>query len=315
MININNFSQDSHIPVMLNEVINFLKPQKNEIFFDGTFGAGGYSKAILESCDCQVYALDCDHNVQKFVDRMVKKFPQNFKFSFGKFSQIKEILAKYNISEVDGVVLDIGVSSMQLDERNRGFSFDSTQKLDMRMDQNQLLSAYEVINNFSAEELTKIIREYGDEPKAKRIAEKIVARRDKQMITSCCELANIVRSLYIGYYKTDPATRTFQAIRIFVNNELEELKLALDNALKILKKGGRMVVVSFHSLEDKIVKDFFRAQAGLMQSVSRYEPDLIQQMPKIVQLLNKSAVEPSDLEIEKNPRSRSAKLRAIVKLQ
>jgi 16S rRNA (cytosine1402-N4)-methyltransferase len=307
-------NQYNHIPVMLNEVLSFLKPQKNEIFFDGTFGAGGYSQAILETGDCKVFAVDRDKNVEKFVEKLLKKFPQNFKFNFAKFSEIKEILAKHDIQNIDGVVLDVGVSSMQLDERARGFSFDSTQKLDMRMDQSQELSAYEVVNQFSVEELTKIIRDFGDEPKAKRIAEKIATNRSKQMITSCCELADIVRSLYVGYYKTDPATRTFQALRIFVNNELEELRLALDSALRLLKKGGRMVVVSFHSLEDKIVKDFFKASAGITQSVSRYEPDIVKQVPKILQLLNKSAIEPSYIEVKSNPRSRSAKLRAIIKL-
>ena len=314
MINANFVNQDSHIPVMLNEVLSFLQPQKNQIIFDGTFGAGGYSQAILESCDCEVIAVDRDKNVEKFVDKVLKKFPQNFKFNFAKFSQIKQVLANHHIENIDGVVLDVGVSSMQLDERQRGFSFDSTQKLDMRMDQTQELSAYEVVNQFSIEDLTKIIRDFGDEPKAKKIAEKIATKRSKQTITSCCELADIVRSLYVGYYKTDPATRTFQALRIFVNNELEELRLALDSALHLLKKGGRMVVVSFHSLEDKIVKDFFRSKSGITQSVSRYEPQAFEQMPKILQLLNKSAIEPSELEVKNNPRSRSAKLRAIVKL-
>ena len=314
MINANFVNQESHIPVMLNEVLRFLQPQKNQIIFDGTFGAGGYSQAILESCDCKVIAVDRDKNVQKFVDKILEKFPQNFKFNFAKFSQIKQVLANHDLEKIDGMVFDVGVSSMQLDERQRGFSFDSTQKLDMRMDQTQELSAYEVVNQFSVEDLTKIIRDFGDEPKAKKIAEKIATKRGKQTITSCCELADIVRSLYVGYYKTDPATRTFQALRIFVNNELEELRLALDSALHLLKTGGRMVVVSFHSLEDKIVKDFFRSKSGITQSVSRYEPQAVEQMPKILQLLNKSAIEPSDLEVKKNPRSRSAKLRAIIKL-
>jgi len=314
MIETKFLNQDNHIPVMLNEVLGFLKPQKNEIFFDGTFGAGGYSQAILESCDCSVIAVDRDNNVQKFVDKILEKFPQNFKFNFAKFSQIKQVLANHDLEKIDGVVLDVGVSSMQLDERQRGFSFDSTQKLDMRMDQTQELSAYEVVNEFSVEDLTKIIRDFGDEPKAKKIAQKIATNRSKQTITSCCELADIVRSLYVGYYKTDPATRTFQALRIFVNNELEELRLALDSALHLLKKGGRMVIVSFHSLEDKIVKDFFRSKSGITQSVSRYEPQAFEQMPKILQLLNKSAIEPSDLEVKKNPHSRSAKLRAVIKL-
>lgn len=174
MINSNLFKEDSHIPVMLDEVLRFLKPQKNEIYFDGTFGAGGYSQAILESCDCRVIAVDRDKNVEKFVDKLFKKFPKNFIFNFAKFSQIKEVLENNYIEKIDGVVLDVGVSSMQLDERERGFSFDSNQKLDMRMDQTQELSAYEVVNEFSVEDLTKIIRDFGDEPKAKKLPKKLL---------------------------------------------------------------------------------------------------------------------------------------------
>ncbi|GDX35654.1 ribosomal RNA small subunit methyltransferase H [Alphaproteobacteria bacterium] len=303
-----------HIPVMLNEVLSFLKPQANEIYFDGTFGAGGYSSAILQSCNCQVYAVDQDHTVDKFVKKLQENFPKNFHFAYAKFSQVKEVLRSFAVEQVDGVVLDIGVSSMQFDEKIRGFSFDSHDKLDMRMNQNQELSAFEVVNNFSEEQLSEIIYKFGDEPKAKKIARKITTQRCKQTITSCCELADIVRSLYVGYYKTDPATRTFQALRIYVNNELEELSQALKNSLEILKSGGRMVVVTFHSLEDKIVKDFFREKSGYFKGQSRYLPDLNPVLNIELKLLNKSAIEPSDLEVKRNPRSRCAKLRSVVKL-
>jgi len=303
-----------HIPVMLEEVLSFLKPQANEIYFDGTFGAGGYSQAILQSCNCQVYAVDQDQAVDKFVKKLQAEFPKNFHFAFAKFSQVKEILKSFAVEKVDGVVLDIGASSMQFDEKSRGFSFDSNDRLDMRMNQNQELSAFEVVNNFSEEQLSEIIYKFGDEPKAKKIAQKITTQRSKHLITSCCELADIVRSLYVGYYKTDPATRTFQALRIYVNNELEELREVLNNSLKVLKSKGRMVVVTFHSLEDKIVKDFFREKSGYFKGQSRYLPDLNTELNIELKLLNKSAIEPSEFEVKNNPRSRSAKLRSIVKL-
>ena len=303
-----------HIPVLLREVLKYLNPTDHEIYCDATFGAGGYSQAILDSAKCTIIALDRDTSVNKFVEKLKAKYPENFIFSNAKFSEIKEVFKKNKIDKVDGIVFDVGVSSMQLDEKNRGFSFDSTEKLDMRMDQTQGISAFEVVNNYSSQDLAKIIKDFGDEPKAYKIAQKIANKRSKQTITSCCELADIVRSLYVGYYKTDPATRTFQALRIYVNNELEELKKALVEGLNLLKKGGRMVVVSFHSLEDKIVKEFFKTKAGLNQGVSRYQPLFIEEKNGEIKLLNTSVVMADDEELKINNRARSAKLRAIIKM-
>ena len=205
---------------------------------------------------------------------------------------------------------------MQLDERERGFSFDSDEKLDMRMDRNQSLSAFEVVNHESEENLAKIIKEFGEEIKAKIIAKKIVALRKENPIKNCSDLAKIVRSFYYGYHKTDPATKTFQALRIFVNQELEELKMALEASVKLLKKGGRLVVVSFHSLEDKIVKDFLKEQAGLSQSYSRYQPEcsLPKNLNNNFKIITKSALCPSKQEVDLNPRARSAKMRVAIKL-
>lgn len=305
---------DFHQPVLLQEMIDAIAPKDNEIYVDCTFGAGGYSSAILEKTNGTLYAIDRDELAKNFAQKLKDKFQERFQFLPGQFSNIKELLEEKEISQVDGIVLDIGVSSMQLDDHERGFSFDSTARLDMRMDKTQKLSAYEVINEFDEAKLAAIIKEYGEEKKAKRIASKIVKTRNLAPITSCLDLARIVRSLYFGYFKTDPATRTFQAIRIFVNQELEELKKALTSSVQMLKKGGRIVVVTFHSLEDKIVKDFFKKESGNDKSYSRYQPEVKDENQEITLYLKKSsAISPSSEEIAINPRSRSAKLRVAYK--
>ncbi len=306
---------DFHKPVLLKEMLEALAPKEGEVYLDATFGAGGYSKAILESVGCSLYAIDRDESAKKFAAVLEKKFPKNFTFLRGKFSDSVELLAQQNITELDGMVFDIGVSSMQFDDKSRGFSFDSDAKLDMRMDQQNPFSAFELVNETSEEELAKIIKEFGDEPKAKQIAKKIVLARKSAPINSCRDLAAIVRSLYFGYSKTDPATRTFQALRIFVNQELDELKMALASSITLLKKGGRLVVVSFHSLEDSIVKNFLKKEAGLDQTYSRYQPENIQEKSaRNFHVITKSAVSPTKEEITTNPRARSSKMRIAVKL-
>jgi 16S rRNA (cytosine1402-N4)-methyltransferase len=305
----------SHQPVLLKEVIANLKPEKDGTYLDGTFGAGGYSRGILEAVQCNLFAIDRDESAKKFAEKLTKNFPDNFVFLSGKFSESERLLSEQNAPKLDGMVFDIGVSSMQLDDRSRGFSFDSEAKLDMRMDQNSFPSAFEVVNESSEKELAQIIKEFGDEPKARQIAKKIIAARAVKPITSCQELAQIVRSLYYGYSKTDPSTRTFQALRIFVNQELEELKAALASSLTLLKKGGRLVVVSFHSLEDSIVKNFLKEESGLSQTFSRYQPISEQQnSPKNFHVLTKSAISPTAEEIAANPRARSAKMRVAVRI-
>jgi 16S rRNA (cytosine1402-N4)-methyltransferase len=305
----------SHKPVLLQQMLANLAPQDGEVYLDATFGAGGYSRAILTAANSIVYAVDRDENVRNFADKLAKDFPQNFTFLAGKFSESAALLAKKNITRLDGMVLDIGVSSMQLDDKKRGFSFDSEAKLDMRMDQQNSLTAYQIVNNAREAELAKIIREYGGEPKAKKIAKKIITARKNKSIISCLDLANIVRSVYHGYFKIDPATRTFQALRIFVNQELEELKSVLASSLNLLNKNGRLVVVSFHSLEDGIVKNFLKKESGLEHLVSRYQPENKQiSSTKNFYIVNKSAISPSKEEIAANPRSRSAKMRVAIKI-
>jgi len=305
----------SHQPVLLKEVIANLKPEKDGTYLDGTFGAGGYSRAILEAVQCNLFAIDRDESAKKFAEKLTKNFPDHFVFLPGKFSESERLLNEQDAPKLDGMVFDIGVSSMQLDDRSRGFSFDSEAKLDMRMDQNSFPSAFEVVNESSEKELAQIIKEFGDEPKARQIAKKIIAARAVKPINTCQELAQIVRSLYYGYSKTDPSTRTFQALRIFVNQELEELKAALASSLTLLKKGGRLVVVSFHSLEDSIVKNFLKEESGLSRTFSRYQPISEQQnSSKNFHVLTKSAISPTAEEIAANPRARSAKMRVAVRI-
>lgn len=306
--------QNFHKPVMLKEVIENLMPKDGEIYLDATFGAGGYSRAILEAANCKVVALDRDISVKRFAENLEESFGERFVFKHTKFSRCQEVLNSIGVEKVDGMVLDIGVSSMQLDEKERGFSFDSESKLDMRMDSMQSISAFEVVNSETEEELAKIIKEYGDEPKARIIAKRIIAKRAKQEIKTCRDLADIVRSLYPGFHRIDPATKTFQALRIYVNQELEELKIILNSSVNMLRKDGRLIVVSFHSLEDRIVKNFLKKESGEDVHISRYQPEIPnQQKVKNFQIVTKSALIPSSAEIENNPRARSAKMRLATK--
>jgi 16S rRNA (cytosine1402-N4)-methyltransferase len=305
----------SHKSVLLTEILENLKPQDGEIYLDATFGAGGYSRAILESANCKLYAIDRDETAKKFAEKLSEKFADRFVFLSGKFSESEKLLKEKEVTKLDGMVFDIGVSSMQLDEKERGFSFDSDAKLDMRMDQNSFPSAFEIVNEASEDELSSIIKEFGEEPKARQIAKRIIAARAAKPITSCRDLASIVRSLYPGYSKTDPATRTFQAFRIVVNQELDELKSALASSVTLLKKGGRLVVVSFHSLEDSIVKNFLKEESGLGQTFSRYQPIVDEQKSlKNFHVLTKSSISPTKEEVAANPRARSAKMRVAIRI-
>ncbi|MES2677244.1 MAG: 16S rRNA (cytosine(1402)-N(4))-methyltransferase RsmH [Pseudomonadota bacterium] len=304
----------AHKPVLLKEVLESLNPQDGEVFIDGTFGAGGYTTAILQAANCKVIAFDRDINVKRFTQGLSAEFGDKFQFIHSPFSQMEnEVNYK-----VDGIVLDLGVSSMQLDEEERGFSFSSSAKLDMRMDGSSGISAFDVVNSFEEIELSKIIRDFGEEKKHRRIAKKIVEARQKGEIKTGLELAEIVKKVY-GFQagKIHPATKTFQAIRIFVNDELGELKAALIAAENMLKTGGRLVIVSFHSLEDSLVKAFIRQMSGYNdRNFSRYEPNSVlekQQKEHSFYLPKSSSIKPSDEELKENIRSRSARLRLAIK--
>lgn len=298
---------DYHIPVMLNEVLEYLNPKDDEIFVDCTFGAGGYARKILEKANCKLIGIDRDESVKIFADDVKIKFGDRFEFYNDKYSNIEKILDN---RKVDGIVLDVGVSSMQVDNCDRGFSFQKNSRLDMRMGNNSI-SAYEIINNTPEEELANIIYNYGDEVKSRHIAKKIVELRKIKPIETTFELADIVRSFYICKKgKIDPATKTFQAIRIAVNDELNELRKILEISKKVLNKDGRLVVVCFHSLEDKIVKDFVKQETNKGKKNDKYSKNIIK---ADFELLTKKAITPNNREVQNNIRSRSAKLRALKK--
>ena len=284
-------SSAPHIPVMLDEVIEHLNPQLGSTYIDCTFGAGGYSRKILSTNQCKLYAIDQDPSVIKFVDAIAQDYPADrFTFINQNFAKLAEIADQYKLSNLDGIVFDLGVSSMQIDQAERGFSFNKDARLDMRMSQNGI-DAWEIVNEFSEEDLADIIYYYGEEPFSRRIARKIVQKREESPIDTTLELAKIIQSAVKRQGKIDPATKTFQALRIHVNDELKILKQALVAAYDLLKPNGKIVIVSFQGLEDRIVKDFVQNN-----------PDASAKLYK-----------PSSAEIKLNPRARSAKLRTIIK--
>ncbi len=297
-----------HSPVMLAEVLAALAPASGETHVDGTFGAGGYSCGILDTAYCRVIAIDQDPNAIRDGRAFVSASGGRLTLHHGAFSEMADFVG----GNVNGVVLDIGVSSMQLDEAERGFSFMRDGPLDMRMSQAGE-SAADVVRTRDAEDLANIIFEFGEEPRSRAIARAIVKARDEAAITTTKELvAAIERATgpHRPHIKTHPATKTFQALRIYVNRELDELTQGLDAAERILAAGGRLVVVTFHSLEDRIVKRFFAERSGNLPSPSRHAPQAQAVAPPSFELLFKGHIAPSDAEIAINPRARSAKLRA-----
>jgi 16S rRNA (cytosine1402-N4)-methyltransferase len=297
-----------HRPVMLAEVLSALQPADGETHVDGTFGAGGYSKGILAAARCNVIAIDQDPNAIRDGQDLVAAFDGRLVLHHGQFSDMEDATS----SLVHGVVLDIGVSSMQLDEAERGFSFMKNGPLDMRMSQTGE-SAADVVGTRSAEDLANIIYDYGEEPKSRAIARAIVKSRAEAAIVTTQQLvAAITHAVgpHRPHLKTHPATKTFQALRIYVNRELDELTQGLDAAERILAPGGRLVVVTFHSLEDRIVKRFFAERSGNLPSPSRHAPQAQASAAPSFELFFKGHISPSETEIAINPRARSAKLRA-----
>jgi 16S rRNA (cytosine1402-N4)-methyltransferase len=297
-----NFEGTGHKPVLLKELVDALKPKQNEIYFDATFGNGGYSSKLLETTDCKIIAIDQDPFVQTKAQEFKKKYGERFNFFEEKFSGIQNVMERIKEKEINGFIFDIGISSMQLDNPNRGFSFQSEGSLDMRMDSKGKTAA-ELIENIKEDELADIIYHYGDERNSRKIASKIVEFRKNSKINNTLELATIVKGCFPSkYYKKHPATKTFQAIRIYLNNEIEELCAGLNNASRYLIKGGRLCIVSFHSIEDRLIKNFF--QFGKNDSGSAR--NLFDQYKNKV-------FTPDDEEINENPRSRSAKLRFAIR--
>lgn len=284
-----------HKSVMLDEVLHYLAPKDGETYIDATFGAGGYTKAILAAANCNVIAIDQD----PLAKELAQKITGNFKFVEGNFGDMDKLIGE----KVDGIIFDIGVSSMQIDMAERGFSFSKDGPLDMRMSQHGLTAA-EFLNEADEKEIAEVIYKYGEERDSRRIAKCIVSARP---LTTTSQLAKL-----IGH--PNSIARTFQAIRIHINRELEVLEHGLEAALKMLKDGGRLIVVTFHSLEDRIVKLFFKNHSSPKEKINKYSAKAEEKkFNSPLELITKKAIMPLSQELKSNSRARSAKLRAAVK--
>jgi 16S rRNA (cytosine1402-N4)-methyltransferase len=306
-------SPTPHISVLPEQTLAALALSAGDIFVDGTFGAGGHSSRALESVACQVFGLDRDPTAIVAGAQLVAKYAPRLTLIEGRFSDMEALLAEKSITSVDAILLDIGVSSMQLDQAARGFSFQKDGPLDMRMAAHGE-SAADVVNTWAEEDIANAIYEFGEETKSRRIARAIVAARKTAPIATTLGLAEVVRAALGGRSgPKDPATRTFQALRIAVNDELGELQAALRAAERLLRPGGRLVVISFHSLEDRIVKNFLRARSGALPGGSRHAPAFVASHPASTFSSLGKAMRASDEECAENPRARSAILRAATR--
>ncbi len=300
-----------HEPVMVKEIIDSLLMTKKGIYVDGTVGGGGHSYEILKHTDSFLVGIDCDDDALQAAERKLGEFGERKILVKANFADLGKVLKSLSIEKVDGVLLDLGVSSHQLDRPERGFSFNQEALLDMRMDRSLQLSAYDIVNSFTQSELERIIRSYGEEKMAGRIAKAIALKRQLSPIETTTQLAATVVSSMpakLRWQKIHPATRTFQAIRIAANKELDNIKPAIDDAAEALKSRGRLCVISFHSLEDRIVKNEFKALAGGCVCPKDI-PLCVCEKEKKLKIITRKALTPSTEEIRANPRARSAKLR------
>ena len=307
-----------HTPVMPDEVVYFLKCESGGLYIDGTLGGGGHTARILEAAepDGRVIGIDHDEDAINEARENLKNYISRVTTVKGNFADIKGILGEMGITGVNGIVLDLGVSSYHLEKPERGFSFRFEGPLDMRMDRSKDRTAREIVNKLREKELADIFRQYGEERWANKIAKAIVKRRKVGQITTTTELADIVcSSIPARYHPRDihPATRTFQALRIVVNDELRNLERAIDDGVHLIKSGGRFVVISFHSLEDRVVKERFRAlERGCICPLDF--PECRCGKKPVLRIITKKPVIPSPAEIMSNPRARSAKMRAAERI-
>jgi len=284
-----------HIPVMVEETMKYLITKTDGIYVDGTIGGGGHSEEILKRTNARVIGFDIDPEAVKFASQRLKVYADRILILNKNYATVKESLKELGIEKIDGFLLDLGVSSYQLDSGG-GFSFRFDEELDMRMDRGSGLTAQDILNNYSEREIADIIFKFGEEPRAKAIAREIVRYRERKRIETTGDLVRIVDKVASKKFRLKVLARVFQSLRIAVNKELDNLSIALDSALDILGKGGRIVVISYHSLEDRIVKTFFKSKV------------------QVIKILTKKPVTPAEDEIRANPRARSAKLRAGEKI-
>ncbi len=314
----------SHIPVLCNKIVDFLKPKSDGVYIDGTVGLGGHSTAILKAAapNGHIFGIDLDADALTVAKDRLQIFGERFSLINGNFAEMNVLLESHAVHAVDGILLDLGVSSLQLDAPHRGFSFNHTAPLDMRMNSGHkndaapetMPTAMQVVNDSTADVLVDIFRRYGEERFAKRIAHRIVTARRHEPITTTTQLAEIVKqSVPKGRSKIHPATRVFQALRIYVNAELENLMAGLDVAVTLLKPNGCLCVISFHSLEDRIVKRRFQTWARTCICPPKTPICICEHSPS-VEILTKRPVLPDATEVQHNPRARSAKLRVACKL-
>lgn len=299
-----------HEPVLKNESINLLAPKDGGAYLDCTFGGGGHSRAILESANCTLTAFDRDQDAAIRAKKFAQEFPNRFQFIGESFSKLNEL----KTSGYVGILMDLGVSSFQLDEADRGFSLRKEGPIDMRMDTSKGYTALELIEKAPLFELEEIIRDYGEEPRYRKVARALKDAVELGQLKNTLDLANLIERV-LGRNprsKIHPATLTFQALRIAVNDELGEIEKALPAAFNLLASGGVFAVISFHSLEDRIVKKFFKKMAGRPED--RFDNSFVQDRTKLAEIITRKPIVATEEEISKNPRSRSAKLRAIKKL-
>jgi 16S rRNA (cytosine1402-N4)-methyltransferase len=306
----------NHVSVLLGECIEALNVKPNGIYVDGTLGGGGHSFKILQLLDSgKLIGIDQDTDALNAATGRLKIFEDRFVPFHSNFSKLTYVLDELGVEKIDGLLLDLGVSSYQLDEAERGFSYMNDGKLDMRMNQSDTFTAYEIVNTYSEAQLTQIISEYGEENWANRIAKFIVAERSEKPIETTFELVEVIKKAIPAGARKDgphPAKRTFQAIRIEVNNELKIIEQTIEQAVERMNKGGRIAIITFHSLEDRIVKNAFRRLAQGCTCPPEFPVCVCGGKPK-VKLISRKPILPSDEEIEGNPRARSAKLRVVEK--
>lgn len=301
-----------HQPVLLDEVVRALDPTSGKTYVDGTFGRGGYAKAIMSACaDCKVIGIDCDPEAVKVGSELAGKHPNRFQIVEARFSEIDRVTESLGIDEVHGITLDVGVSSVQLDDPDRGFSFQKDAPLDMRMSKAGV-SAADVVNDATEQQLSDIIYQYGEERNARRVAKEIVRSRSTKPIATTIELSSLIERV-VGRSRSrsriHPATKTFQALRIYVNDEIHELAYGLVAAERVLHEGACLAVVTFHSLEDRLVKRFLAIRSGRGRAVSRHQPPHAESCEPTFRVKARRVIKPSDAEVASNPRARSAKLR------